>query len=59
MTKSDFGLWIVRPIFVAALICSYPDGRAATWGNLPHYLLSVAFLTLPLALMFLSGKRAG
>jgi hypothetical protein len=57
MTKSDFGLWIVRPIFVAALICSYPEGRAATWGNVPHYLLSVAFLTLPLALMFLSGKR--
>jgi hypothetical protein len=58
MTKADFGLMVVRPIIVAALICAYPDGRAATWQNLPHYLLGVLLLALPMALMFLSSKRA-
>jgi len=25
MTKADFGLMVVRPIIMAALICAYPD----------------------------------
>jgi hypothetical protein len=57
MTNADFGLMVVRPIFVAALICSYPDGHATTWGSLPHYILAAVLLMLSLALMFLSKKR--
>jgi hypothetical protein len=57
MTKADFGLMVVRPIIVAALICAYPDGHAATWQNLPHYVLAVLLLTIPMALMFLASKR--
>ena len=59
MTKSDFGLMVVRPILIAALLCAYPAGRAVTMPNLQHILLGVALLSLPMVLWFLSSKRAG
>jgi len=59
MTKSDFSLMVVRPIFVAALLCAYPTGRAVTLPSLPHFLLGASLLTLPLVLWYLSSKRAG
>jgi hypothetical protein len=59
MTKSDFGLMVVRPIFVAALLCAYPARHAVAMPNLQHFLLGVALLSLPLVLWFLSSNRAG
>jgi hypothetical protein len=59
MTGSDFGLMVVRPIFVAAIICAYPNGISATLASHPHVLPGVALLSLPLMLLFLSSKRAG
>lgn len=58
MTKADFGLMVVRPIIVAALICAYSEVHAAAWENIQRYLLAFLCLSIPMALLFLSSKRS-
>jgi hypothetical protein len=57
MTKADFGLMVAPPIIVVALICAYSAAHSATWDDIQRYLLAFLCLSIPMALLFLSGKR--
>jgi len=59
MTKVDFSFIALKPILVVAIIFTRPDGLSANFGTIPHYVLGASMLAVPLALLYLSSKRAG
>jgi hypothetical protein len=57
MTKSDFCLMVLRPIFVLALICALPAGHTVTPPDLWHLLLGACLLSVPLVLWHFSSTH--